>query len=71
MAGYALDAANELERVVEAKPEDSRAHLSLGNLYSQQLGQKEKARAHYQKLLELDPRHAQASAVRFWLAANP
>jgi tetratricopeptide (TPR) repeat protein len=70
-AGYCRDAALELERIVEAKPDDARSHLALGNLYAQQLMEADKARTHYKKLLELDPRNAQASAIRFWLAGNP
>jgi tetratricopeptide (TPR) repeat protein len=70
-AGYAQDAANELERILVGKPDESRAHLSLGNLYAQQLNEREKARVHYLRLLELEPRSPQAPAIRFWLAANP
>lgn len=70
-AGHATDAAQELEKIIEAKPDDARAHLALGNLYAQQLLEPAKARAHYKKLLELDPRNPQAAAIRFWLAANP
>jgi tetratricopeptide (TPR) repeat protein len=69
-AGYAHDAASELEKILEGKPADSRAHLSLANLYAQQLNERDKARKHYLRLLELDPRNPQASAIRFWLAAN-
>ncbi len=68
---YAYDAVRELERIIEAKPDDSRAHLTLGNLYAQQLNERAKARAHYMKVLELEPRNPQAPAIRFWLAANP
>ena len=70
-AGYATDAAQELEKIIESKPDDARAHLALGNLYAQQLLEPAKARAHYKKFLELDPRNPQAAAVRFWLSANP
>jgi hypothetical protein len=31
----------------------------------------EKARVHYTRVLELEPRNSQAPAIRFWLAANP
>ena len=68
---YPDDAANELEKILEAKPSDARAHLVLGNLYAQQLREPEKARAHYLKVLSLEPRNPQAAAIRFWLAANP
>jgi tetratricopeptide (TPR) repeat protein len=70
-ANYMHDAAVELERILEAKPNDSRAHLTLANLYSQQLNERGKARVHYMKLLELEPRNPQAPAIRFWLASNP
>jgi tetratricopeptide (TPR) repeat protein len=70
-AAYLLDAANELEKVCAEAPNDSRAHLALGNLYAQQLHQPAKAREHYRKVLETDPRHPQATAIRFWLSANP
>jgi tetratricopeptide (TPR) repeat protein len=70
-ANYPRDSAAELEKIIEGKPEDARAHLALGNLYAQSLNEPAKARAHYQKVLSLDPRSPQASAIRFWLAANP
>jgi tetratricopeptide (TPR) repeat protein len=70
-ADYPVDAARELERLLKLYPNSSRAHLALGNLYAQQLRQPAKARPHYQKLLELDPRNPQAPAVQFWLTANP
>jgi len=70
-ANFPRDAAAELEKIIEGKPEDARAHLALGNLYAQSLNEPAKARAHYQKVLALDPRSPQASAIRFWLAANP
>lgn len=70
-ANYPQDAVAELEKVVQAKPEEVRAHLALGNLYAQKLGQTAQAREHYLKVLELEPAHAQSSAIRYWLAANP
>ena len=68
---YAHDAVHELERILEAKPNETRAHLTLGNLYAQQLNDPHKARTHYLKVVELDPRNPQAPAIRYWLAANP
>jgi tetratricopeptide (TPR) repeat protein len=70
-ANYVRDAASELEHVLEAKPNETRAHLMLGNIYAQQLNEPQKARAHYRKVLELDPRNSQSAAIRFWLVANP
>ena len=68
---YVIDAAIELEKVVNTNPKESRANLALGNLYAQQLGQPAKARQCYSRVLEHDPRNPQANAIRFWMAANP
>lgn len=70
-AGYLLDAAAELQKVVTADPTDARAHLALGNLYAQRLGNRAQARVHYLRVLELEPAHPQATAIRYWLAGNP
>jgi tetratricopeptide (TPR) repeat protein len=69
--GYWLDASDQLQKLVAANPSDARAHLSLGNLYSQQLDQPRLAREHYLRVLELNPGHPEAAKVRYWLAANP
>ena len=69
--GYAVDAAEELEKMLAAHPDETRAHLALGNLQAEKLGEPELARAHFQKVLELDPANPQASAVRTWLATHP
>lgn len=68
---YTRDAAEQLEKLLSANPADVRAHLTLGNLYAEQLHQPDQARAQYLKVLELDPKNSQASAIRYWLAANP
>ena len=70
-ANYLADAVNELERLLASYPNETRANLALGNLYAQQFHQPAKARQHYLKVLEVDPRHPQAGAIRYWLAANP
>lgn len=70
-AGYALDAVDELEKVVAANPSEVRAQLALGNLYAQQLHDPARARRYYLKVLELDPHNPQATDIRFWLSANP
>lgn len=69
-AGHPRDAANELEKVLASNPNETRAHLVLGNLYSDSLGDPARARAHYVRVLELDPRNPQSSAIRYWLVAN-
>lgn len=70
-ANYLTDAVNELEKVLAIYPNETRAHLALGNIYAQQLPQPAKARQHYLKVLEVDPRHPQAGAIRYWLRDNP
>ncbi len=64
---YPLDAANEFEKILAVYPDEPRAHLALGNLYAQQLAEPAKARQHYLKVLEIDPRNSQAPAIRYWL----
>jgi len=70
-ANYPLDSAHELEKLLISYPNETRAHLALGNLYSQQLHQQANARQHYLKVIETDPKHPQASAIRNWLSTNP
>lgn len=70
-AGFPRDAAEELEKVLAANPDEARAHFTLANLYAQHLHLTQPARTHYQKVLELQPGHPQAAAIRYWLAANP
>ncbi len=70
-AKYYADAAGELEKLLATNPGEARAHLALANLYAQQLSDPARARLHYQRVLELEPRNPQASAIRFWLASNP
>ncbi len=68
---YSFDAANELATVLAKNPEEARAHLALGNLCAREFRQPARAREHYLKVLELDPRNPQAAAIRDWLVANP
>jgi tetratricopeptide (TPR) repeat protein len=70
-SGYVPDAVKELKKIVAGKPDDVRAHLELGNLYSQMLYDVPHAREQYLKVLQLDPGNRQASNIQFWLSANP
>ncbi|HVY71372.1 MAG TPA: tetratricopeptide repeat protein [Verrucomicrobiae bacterium] len=70
-AGFSKDAANELERLLQDRPNDANAQLFAANIYAQNLLDYEGARKHYLKLLELEPRHPQAVNIRNWLAAHP
>lgn len=68
---YYGDAANELEKLLATSPSDTRAHLAVANIYAQQLFDRQRAREHYQKVLQLDSHHPQAEEIRYWLIANP
>jgi tetratricopeptide (TPR) repeat protein len=68
---YWQDAVEEFEKLTAAYPGEARAHLALGNLYSQQLNQPARARQHYLRVLELEPHDPQSDKIRYWLAANP
>ncbi len=76
-ANYIYDAAQELESLLTAHSAGQSAahlalvHLTLGNLYAEQFHQAAPARAHYLKVLELDPHNSQATSIRFWLQNNP
>lgn len=70
-AGYHQDAADELEKLLSLHPDEARGHLTLGNLYADELRDVPRARRHYYKVLQLDPRNPQAQAIRYWLVANP
>ena len=69
-AGYPLDAAAELEKLLAANPAFTEAHLGLAGICADPLGERARAREHYLKVLELDPRHPQAAEIRRWLATN-
>ncbi len=68
---YPADAAEQLEKVAAAEPNDASTQLALAGLYARSLGEPDKARPHYERVLALDPQHAQSGAIRVWLAENP
>jgi tetratricopeptide (TPR) repeat protein len=70
-AGYPVDAAEEMLRLLQRDPNDVRAHLMLGNLYDRPFGMKSRARSHYVRVLEIAPSHPEAGTIRFWLKQNP
>jgi tetratricopeptide (TPR) repeat protein len=70
-ANYLLDAAAQLERLLASHPNEARAHYSLATLYAHQLDAPDRAQPHFQKVLELQPRHPDAGQIRFWLAQRP
>jgi hypothetical protein len=69
--GYFVDAANELRKLLAQNPNETRAHLLLGNLCAQRLNQISAARESYTKVLEAEPNHPQATQIRYWLVAHP
>jgi tetratricopeptide (TPR) repeat protein len=69
-ANYPLDANNELKTLIEESPNETRAYLALGNLYSQVFNKPELAIANYQRVLELSPQHPQAPQIRAWLSQH-
>lgn len=48
-------AVNEFERAVALFPNDASAHFNLAKIYADQLDEKEKAVAHFQQYLQLEP----------------
>lgn len=70
-SNYPVDAAEELEKLIQIQPTDADAHLSLGGLYANQLAQPIKAKSFYQRVLALQPQHPQAAGIRNWLAHHP
>jgi tetratricopeptide (TPR) repeat protein len=69
--GRFQEAADELEKLIALHPDEARGHLVLGNLYAEQLKDGARARRHYGRVLQLDPRNPQAQAIRYWLVSNP
>ena len=69
-SGYPLDAANELNKILAAHPDEVRAHLTLANLCAQTLHDIPQARKHYLRVLALQPDVPQAAEISDWLSAN-
>ena len=59
----------ELNRILRANPSDVRAHLSVANVHSK-MGQVEKAREHFQKVIQIQPNHPQARSIKGWLGGQ-
>jgi tetratricopeptide (TPR) repeat protein len=69
-AGYPLDAAEELKKILATNRDEVRAHLALANLCAQSLHDPVQARQHYLRVLDLQPDNPQAADIRFWLSAD-
>jgi tetratricopeptide (TPR) repeat protein len=70
-SNYPIDAARELEAILQTRPDDGKTLLALGNLYAQKFKQNRTARYYYLRMLEAEPNHPKAAEVRFWLTSNP
>jgi tetratricopeptide (TPR) repeat protein len=70
-AGYLRDAAQEFERLLAGHPAETRAQFNLARLYAEKLGEPQRAKVAYLRVLEREPQHPQATAIRYWLEANP
>ena len=70
-AGYPLSAAEQLNQILTAEPNEVRAHLALGTLYAHSLDDPVQARQHYLRVLALQPDNPRATDIRFWLSAHP
>ena len=69
-AGFPTDAADQFKKILTTNSDEVRAHLALANLCAQSLRDVPQAREHYLRVLELQPKCAQANDIRFWLTAN-
>lgn len=69
------EAERELLALTRTQPKDPQAYLALGKLYRDELGDAARARAMFEKYLQLAPDGEAAAGVRFQLseeaAANP
>lgn len=69
-AGYPVDAADELKKLLAANPNEVRAHLTLATICAQTLHDIPEARKHYLRVLALQPDNPEAANIRDWLSAN-
>lgn len=70
-AGFPVDAAEELKKILSIDNKEVRAHLAVANLYAQTIKDKSQARQHYLQVLKLDPDNSQAENIRGWLNDHP
>jgi tetratricopeptide (TPR) repeat protein len=69
-SGYVVDAAAQLHYLAKEHPEETRVHMALGNLYADVFRDYGRAKAHYLKVLELEPEHPNGTSLRFWIEAH-
>ncbi len=67
---FIADAIREFENVLSRYPREARVHIALGSIYAQQLRNNARAKEHYNRALELDPKNPQAATIRYWLSSH-
>jgi len=65
--GLFLKAEQEFLKALAITPDDADVHYNLGILYEENLKNPGKARAHYERYIELAPTARDAAKVRQWL----
>ncbi len=68
--GAYTEATPQFEALLQKDPSFAKAHLALGQIYSQQITTKDKARQHYARFLQMRPDDPKAAEVRRWLNEN-
>lgn len=57
----------EFQEALKLNPDDPDTHYNLGVMYDESLGNRVKAREHYQRFVELAPQDPDAAKVQEWL----
>lgn len=65
--GAYTEAAPQFEALLRVDPSFAKAHMALGQIYSQKAETKDKARQHYIRFLQLRPDDPKGPEVRRWL----
>lgn len=68
---FPQDAVEQLEFLCQKHPGHANYHQWLAKIYAEQLKQPQLARRHYLRVLELEPAHEQAAAIKDWLGRHP
>ncbi len=69
-AGYYVDSALQLNRVVDSDVDHLKSHLALANLYAGALNRLDLAAAQYREVLRIQPGHPEKTEILFWLAQH-
>ncbi len=62
-------AEGEFLKALKISPDDPNIHYNLGILYDDDLGNKEGAKKHYKRFLELSPSEQERAQVQEWLSS--